>query len=100
MINRLINSSIQNKFIVILFTLTLLIWGIFSMKNLSIDAVPDITNNQVQVVTISPSLAPQEVEQFITYPIEMTMANVQGVNNIRSISRYGLSVVTIVFEVL
>jgi len=98
MINRLIDLSIHNKFIVILFTLALVVWGVFSMKNLSIDAVPDITNNQVQVVTISPSLAPQEVEQFITYPIEMTMANVQGVDNIRSISRYGLSVVTIVFH--
>jgi len=98
MIKKIIGLSVQNKFVVLLFTTALTIWGFFAMKNLSIDAVPDITNNQVQVVTISPSLAPQEVEQFITYPIEMTMANVQGVDNIRSISRYGLSVVTIVFH--
>ncbi|WP_282035548.1 CusA/CzcA family heavy metal efflux RND transporter [Saccharicrinis aurantiacus] len=98
MINRIIAFSIENKFIVLLFTMALCIWGIFAMKNLSIDAVPDITNNQVQVVTVSPSLAPEEVEQFITFPVEMAMANIQGVDNIRSISRYGLSVVTIVFD--
>ncbi|MBL7973159.1 MAG: CusA/CzcA family heavy metal efflux RND transporter, partial [Prolixibacteraceae bacterium] len=98
MIKRIIELSVRNKLIVLLFTIALTVWGFFAMKNLSIDAVPDITNNQVQVVTVSPSLAPQEVEQFITYPIEMAMANVQGVENIRSISRYGLSVVTIVFD--
>ncbi len=97
MINRVIQFSVENKFIILLFTIALTIWGIFAMKNLSIDAVPDITNNQVQVVTVSPSLAPEEVEQFITFPVEMTMANIQGVEHIRSISRYGLSVVTIVF---
>ncbi len=62
------------------------------------DAVPDITTNQVQVVTVSSSLAPQEVEKFITYPVEISMANIPNVTEIRSISRYGLSVVTIVFE--
>ncbi|MEZ4981118.1 MAG: efflux RND transporter permease subunit [Saprospiraceae bacterium] len=65
---------------------------------LPIDAVPDITNNQVQVVTVANSLAPQEVEQFITYPIEVSVSNIPNVTEIRSISRYGLSVITIVFE--
>ena len=68
------------------------------MGQLSVNAVPDITNNQVQVVTVSPSLSAQEVEQFITYPIEISMANIPMVEEIRSISKYGLSVVTIVFE--
>jgi cobalt-zinc-cadmium resistance protein CzcA len=98
MLNRIIRFSIENKLIIALLTLGLIAWGIYSFRQLPIDAVPDITDNQVQVVTVSPSLAPQEVEQLITYPIEIAMANTQGVENIRSISRYGLSVVTIVFK--
>lgn len=74
------------------------LWGGYNYLKLPIDAVPDITNNQVQVITSSPSLAPQEVEQFITFPVEVAMANLQDVVEIRSISRYGLSVVTIVFK--
>ncbi len=72
--------------------------GIYSLRQLPIDAVPDITSNQVQIVTVSQSLAPQEVEQFITYPVEVAMANIPNVIKIRSISRFGLSVVTVVFE--
>jgi cobalt-zinc-cadmium resistance protein CzcA len=68
------------------------------MMNVPVDAVPDITNNQVQVVTVSPSLSPQEVEKLITYPVEMAMANILNVVEIRSVSRFGLSVVTIVFK--
>ncbi len=70
----------------------------YSMMNIPIDAVPDITNNQVQVVTVSPSLAAQEVEQLITYPVEVAMSNLPDIVEVRSISRYSLSVVTIVFE--
>ncbi len=98
MINKIIEISIKNKLLVGIHILALIIFGIYAMLNMNVDAVPDITNNQVQVVTISPSLAPQEVEQFVTYPIEVAMANLQGVEEIRSISRYGLSVVTIVFD--
>ena len=72
--------------------------GIYSMLTLPIDAVPDITNNQVQVVTVSPTLAPQEVEQLITQPIEISMSNIMNVEEIRSVSRFGLSVVTVVFK--
>ena len=72
--------------------------GIFSMQKVPIDAVPDITNNQVQVITTSPNLGTEDIEQFVTYPIELVMANLPGVIEIRSISRFGLSVVTIVFE--
>ena len=68
------------------------------MLTLPIDAVPDITNNQVQIVTVSPTLAPQEVEQLITMPIEIAMSNIMNVEDIRSVSRFGLSVVTVVFK--
>ena len=97
MVDRIIDFSLNNRLIIGLLTLALIAWGIFNFARLPIDAVPDITNNQVQVITTSPSLAPQEIEQFITFPIEMTMANIQDVTEIRSISRSGLSVVTIVF---
>lgn len=79
-------------------TLLLLAGGIYSMLTLPIDAVPDITNNQVQIVTVSPTLAPQEVEQLITFPIEIAMSNVMNVEEIRSVSRFGLSLVTVVFK--
>lgn len=98
MLNKIIDFSIRNKLVVGLLTLALILWGAYNFVQLPIDAVPDITNNQVQVITISPSLAPQEVEQFITFPVEVVMANIQDVTEIRSISRFGLSVVTIVFK--
>ncbi|MCU4177671.1 CusA/CzcA family heavy metal efflux RND transporter [Carboxylicivirga sp. N1Y90] len=98
MLSKIINYSIANKFIVILFTLTIVAFGIFSITNIPIGAVPDVTNNQVQVITTSGNLSTQEIEQFITAPIELEMANLPGVEEIRSISKFGLSVVTIVFE--
>lgn len=98
MIERIIHLSVHNKLVVGLLVIGLIAGGIFSLQQLPIDAVPDITNNQVQVVTVTPSLAPQEVEQFITYPVEMAMSNIPNVTEIRSISRFGLSVVTIVFK--
>lgn len=73
-------------------------FGIYSLFNIPIGAVPDITNNQVQVITVSRNLATEEIEQFITYPVELEMANLPGVQEIRSISKFGLSVVTIVFD--
>ena len=84
--------------LVFLGTAAVAAWGLYSAFHLPIDAVPDITNNQVQVVTTAPALAPQEVEQFITYPVELAMANLAGVEEVRSVSRYGLSVVTVVFR--
>lgn len=98
MLNKIIQFSIKNKLVIGLFTLALIIWGIYSAKKLPIDAVPDITNNQVQVITLSPSLAAQEVEQLISFPVEQTMATIPEVQEIRSISRFGLSVVTVVFH--
>jgi len=98
MLSKIIHFSIRNKLIVGLFTLALIVFGIFSLTQLSVGAVPDITNNQVQVITTSRNLSTQDMEQFITYPVELEMANLPGVLEIRSISRFGLSVVTIVFE--
>src|SRR5699024_2181893 len=98
MLSRIINFSIKNKFIILLFTSFLVGIGLFSVTQLSIGSVPDITNNQVQIITTSPHLSTQEIEQFITYPIEMEMTNIPGVEEIRSISRFGLSVITIVFD--
>jgi len=98
MLNRIIQFSIKNKLVIGLFTLALIIWGVYSANKLPIDAVPDITNNQVQIITLSPSLAAQEVEQLISFPVEQTMATIPEVQEIRSISRFGLSVVTVVFH--
>lgn len=98
MFDKIIAYSIQNKFVIGLLVIALIVWGLFSLRQLPIDAVPDITNNQVQVITISPTLATQEVEQFITTPVELSLQNIQQLVEIRSISRFGLSVVTVVFE--
>jgi cobalt-zinc-cadmium resistance protein CzcA len=98
MLNKIIHFSINNKLVIGLFTLALIGWGIYSLKQLPIDAVPDITNNQVQVITLSPSLATQEVERLISYPVEQTMATIPEIEQVRSLSRFGLSVVTIVFH--
>ncbi len=97
MLNAIIRFSIRNKLIIGLFTLALIVWGALEFTRLPIDAVPDITNNQVQVITISPSLAAPEVERLITFPIEQVTASIPGITEIRSFSRFGLSVVTIVF---
>jgi cobalt-zinc-cadmium resistance protein CzcA len=98
MIERIIHFSIKNKFVVGLSVIALIGWGAYSLAHLPIDAIPDITNNQVQVISLSPSLATQEVESFITAPIEVAVANIPDIIELRSISRLGLSVVTVVFK--
>ncbi len=98
MLNSIIRFSIKNKLIIGLFTLALIIWGIWSATRLPVDAVPDITNNQVQVITTTPTLAAQETEQLVTYPIEQSLANLPDIVEMRSISRFGLSVITVVFN--
>ncbi len=98
MLDKIIQFSIRNKFIILLFTLVLVAWGSYSIKNLPLDALPDVTNNQVQIITTAPTLASQEVEQLITYPLEQSVKTVPKVIELRSISRFGLSVVTVVFE--
>ncbi len=98
MLLRIIGSSVRNKFIVLLFTAFVIGFGVYSVSNISIGAVPDVTNNQVQVLTTSRNLSTLDVEQFITFPIELEMANLPGIKEIRSTSKFGLSVITLVFE--
>lgn len=98
MINRIISFSIKNKALIGLMTIGLIIGGFYSMTKVPLDAVPDITNNQVQVITTAPNLGTEDIEQFVTYQVELSVANLPGVIEIRSVSRFGLSVVTIVFE--
>ncbi|WP_332914072.1 efflux RND transporter permease subunit [Algoriphagus boritolerans] len=98
MLDRIIQWSIGHKLIVFIFIAIWLGFGIFALTHLPIGAVPDVTNNQVQVITTSRNLATEDVEKYLTYPVELEMANLPGVVEIRSISKFGLSVVTIVFE--
>lgn len=98
MVNALIDFSLNNRFIVLLCSLAILGMGVFAAATIPLDAVPDLTNVQVQVLTNSPSLGPVEVEQFITFPIENAMSGIPKVAEIRSISRFGLSAVTVAFE--
>jgi heavy metal efflux system protein len=98
MLNKIISYSIENKLVVGLLTLALIAWGSYSIKQLPIDAVPDITNNQVMIITVAPSQSALDIERLVTYPVEQTMATIPNVEEIRSISRFGLSEVTIVFH--
>ncbi|MRX62874.1 CusA/CzcA family heavy metal efflux RND transporter [Maribacter luteus] len=98
MLERIIQYSIHHKLIVLLFTAGIIGFGLYSLSNIPIGAVPDVTNNQVQVITTSRNLATEDVEKFLTYPVELEMANLPGVKEIRSVSKFGLSVVTVVFD--
>src|SRR5690606_20834331 len=98
MFEKLIRFSIDQRALIMLVTLGIAILGVFSYQKLPIDAVPDITNIQVQINTVAPGYAPLETEQRITYPIETAMAGLPRLRQTRSISRYGLSQVTVVFE--
>jgi len=98
MLNKIIAFSIKNKLIVGLFILALIGYGSYQFTQLPIDAVPDITDNQVQVITVTPSLGAPDVERLITFPIEQANSNIPGLKEIRSFSRFGLSLITIVFD--
>ena len=98
MLSRIIHFSVHNKLIVGLFVIALIIWGSFEVTRLPIDAVPDITDNQVQVITVSPSLGAPDIERLITFPIEQSVSSISGLKQIRSFSRFGLSLVTVVFN--
>jgi cobalt-zinc-cadmium resistance protein CzcA len=98
MINKIIHFSVHNKLVTGILLGIFMLWGVYSFTQLSIDALPDVTNNQVQVITNSPNLATQEVEQFITTPLELEFKSLQGLVELRSTSRSGLSVITIVFK--
>ncbi len=98
MLNKIIQFSIKNKLAIGLMVLALIVWGVYSVKQLPIDAVPDITDNQVQIITQSPSNGAEDIERFVTFPIEQTMATIPSIEEVRSFSRFGLSIVTIVFK--
>lgn len=98
MFQKLITSSIKHKFVVGFLTISLIVWGLWSLATLPFDSTPDITDNQVQVITQAPSLGAQEVEQYVTTPIEMALANIPRLLERRSISRSGLSVITLIFD--
>jgi len=98
MLNKIIGFSLKNKLIVSLFVIGLIGYGVYETTKLPIDAVPDITNNQVQVITIAPSFGATDIERLVTFPIEQANSNISGIKELRSFSRFGLSLVTIVFE--
>ena len=98
MLNKIIAFSIKNKLIIGLFILALIGYGSYEVTKLPIDAVPDITDNQVQVITVAPSLGAPDIERLITFPIEQANSNIPGLKKIRSFSRFGLSLITIVFD--
>ena len=98
MFQKLITYSIRHKLVIGVLSIALAIWGIWSLVHLPFDSTPDITDNQVQVITQAPSLGAQEVEQYVTTPVEMALANIPRIQERRSISRSGLSVITLVFD--
>ncbi|MFN0292396.1 CusA/CzcA family heavy metal efflux RND transporter [Pedobacter helvus] len=98
MLNKIIEFAIKNKLIVGLFTIALIIYGSFELTKLPIDAVPDITNNQVQIITTAPSYGATDIERLVTFPVEQANSNIAGIKEIRSYSRFGLSLVTLVFN--
>ena len=98
MIDRIIDFFVRQKFAAFAVTILIAGWGIYSLSQLSVNTIPDISNEQVRVITVSENLATEEVERLITHPVELEMANLPGVKEIRSVSKYGLSVVTVVFE--
>ncbi len=98
MLEKIISFSIRNKLFILIFTVLLITVGFISLSRLPIDAVPDVTNVQVQILTKAPALGPLEVEEFITYPVEAAMNGLPDVEEIRSVSRYGISAVTVVFK--
>lgn len=98
MFSHIINFSLKNKVLVFLLVGLIVGYGLYAMTQIPIGAVPDVTNNQVQVLTTSKNLSTQDIEKFITYPVELEMANLPGLKEIRSVSKFGLSVVTLVFD--
>jgi cobalt-zinc-cadmium resistance protein CzcA len=98
MLNKIIRFSVKNKLVIGIFMLLWIILGAFEVSRLPIDAVPDITNNQVQIITTAPALGAEDVERLITFPIEQAISNIPGLKESRSLSRFGLSLITIVFD--
>lgn len=98
MLNNIIHFSVYNRLLILFLTVLLIVAGVYSFQNLPIDAVPDITNNQVQINTTIDGLAPEEIERTVTFPVESSMRGLAGVDQVRSITRFGLSQVTVIFK--
>lgn len=98
MLNKIIHFSVYNRGVILFLTMMMVIAGIYSFQSLPIDAVPDITNNQVQINTVVDGLAPEEIERTVTFPVESSMRGIAGVSQVRSITRFGLSQVTVIFK--
>jgi len=98
MINKIILFAVRQRMFVVLGVIALIIGGIIAANQLPIDAVPDITTNQVQIFTVAPALAPQEIERLVSYPIEIAMQNLPDIEEVRSVSKFGLSAVTVIFK--
>ena len=98
MLERLLSFSLKFRFLILIFTGLIIAAGIYSVRELAIDAVPDITTVQVQVLTRTAAMGPVEVERYVTFPVETAMSGIPDVDEIRSLSRFGLSVVTVVFK--
>lgn len=98
MIERIISFTLRQRLLVVIAIAALVFFGIYAYKKLPVDAFPDVTNNQVQVITEAPGRSPEEVEKFITYPIETQMLGLPRMTDIRSLSKFGLSMVTVIFE--
>lgn len=98
MLNSIIRFSITNKLVIGILVIALLAWGGYSVTQLPIDAVPDITNNQVQILTVAPSQSALDIERLVTFPVEQAVATIPEIEEVRSFSRFGLSVVTVVFK--
>ncbi|WP_367947250.1 efflux RND transporter permease subunit [Sphingopyxis sp. BSNA05] len=98
MIARLVEMSVRNRYLTVLFLAAVAALGVYNLVNLPIDAVPDITNNQVQINTVDPTLSPLDIERLVTYPVETSLAGIPGLQTTRSISRNGFSQVTAIFD--
>ena len=98
MIEKLMSAALHNRLLIMLLVLLIIGFGIFSFKTMPIDAFPDVTNVQVEIVSNAPGLSPLEIEKFVTYPIEMSMRGLPGLELMRSTTKYGISVVTLVFK--
>jgi len=98
MIEKLMSAALRNRFLIILLVFLITVFGIFSFKTMPIDAFPDVTNVQVEIISTAPGLSPLEIEKFVTYPVEMSMRGLPGLDSMRSITKYGIAVVTLVFN--
>lgn len=98
MIERIISFTLQQRLLVIVAITALVAFGIYAYKKLPVDAFPDVTSNQVQIITEAPGRSPEEVEKFVTYPIETQMMGLPKITDMRSLSKFGLSLITVVFE--